>query len=489
MNYSKSTWADEFFSYYADNEPELQKKIDHAIDNGDIEHRFSLLLFGLFVDPIDNAKLIVNRWLKKVGFERLSIRNRIDAMFLYLYEQAKNIPAGDRLDVFNSHMKEYVEWSNGRKIEFIEINTFGDLYTVLSHNSLVSDTKTMQSKSSTGREIDDILFRYVEENRPLKEFLQCIENEPSIRAYNKRATYYAQKILYDIIKFPIDLMCGHNLPNDEADRKNFEETIEMSFKDDEKFNRFANYNRLFLDNVKSTEFRNWIYDKENRDVSNCIKYLEDNNISYERLFTNIYGFFMLCSYNDAISHLKNSKDTNSILNISSEQYEDIYGKGIDCRTKMRSTLKGMISGSIFVSRTFLVMFAFYAGYNKEKINNILSKSDYDVLNPRNGFDKVILEFLSDDFVAQMRRIINGKKFIDRIRETHNQDAKDFDEAYKGQKERDDYYKTQDSFRERFNEVLRDSDSEFLCEIFKKTKAKKIIAENEKELQQINSKRG
>lgn len=479
--------------------------IDTSIEKQKIKHRLTVLRLGIYAIPKEkkNIASTVDDWLMNAGFEALSYRNRIDAVFMYTYATIEKSFSDsldeEKLNVLLCNIDKYNKWTKNRTIESLRvkkkniearkkgesieskfgITTFGDLHQTLTLTSNVSENQTMQNKEETEQRVINILPDFIDSGKTVIDFLEHLENDLYISAYTWKATYCVRQILFSIFKQPLDWLCEHNLPEDEIRKNNYQAARQEALSSDVSFNRYLNYNRLLLKDVKnsSESFREWLL-KEKRDTSTCMQKIAESEISYGRLFTNIFDFFMMCSY--TIS--KEYNHSPSDLNISREQYEMIFGRGQDCRTRMRTILKGLISGDFYVDRTFLAVFAFYAGYSTERIDNFLSNSGYEVLNEKNTIDKIIMEFSNSGFVQKMFDFINKKGFIKYMKE----DA--ITGKYLWEKEHIDYDNHANVFQERFAEALCAADSEVLTSMFAKVTNKDITKKAENELKQMVQRR-
>lgn len=504
-----TNWVDEFYILmnellFDERESEIANvdrfinEIDKLIQNKKIQYRFTVMMLGIYCD---DARQRVNSWLIYQNFEHLTHRNPSDALFLYMYEVFKDIPHYERLPKFFDYLKEYLEWTKNRttpspvssaKNLHSDIITFGQLAETVKLNSVViEDNDIMETVAETGKRAMDKLSALIKNGNSLTDFLNYLHQDVATQAYNQRATYYVQKMLYNIMKFSIDMIFEHNLPQDPKTAEAYINAKNVALRDNstssEVFNRFVNYNRLFLKSNDKKDLRQWLYnnmDKEIFNINECLKWLSDKEISYQSLFTDMFSFFMGEKYGYVIYQIKSEGNQAGYraVNLSEEAYTGIFGKNIkDIRTRMKRILCDIISGNVYVSRTFLILFGLYAGDDEARLNHVLSRNDFARLSRQNSFDNVILTQLDENVTKQLRDTINTKAFIDRKRPyTDNRDTI----MEVGAMEREQYNDIIMEFSSVLGEFLNSADNGFLTSIFEGEKMKRLLEKSENELKRM-----
>ena len=193
---------------------------------------------------------------------------------------------------------------------------------------------------------------------------------------------------------------------------------------------------------------------------------------------------MTQKYHDLIKSMYQNTDAgDKIKELSVEQYVSLFGKGKDCRDRMRRFYKDIFSGNVYVSREFLILFAFYAGYNKEQLNNALRKSDFEELKQKNRLDNIIIEYLNMNYVTELRRIINTKNFV--RRKLESTDINNMRYAV-GEYERKEFKNWTDEFHETFAFMLSTYDNEFLNNFFASKRTKHLIEASDELLSSITN---
>ena len=204
------------------------------IKEKEINNRMTLLVLGIYFN--DNAHVKVNILLKHFGFNIITHRNRIDAFFMYVYYTVTQLPLSKRISEFQKLANEYFNWvsTNPQNLSSCdkpqnvhpEIVTFGDLYKSLARHSKTTKNSTMITGTRTEREAMQILSECIQHKQSLSDFLSFLNKDEAIQEYNSKATYYIQKMLYQMIKFSVDILYDNHIPEDDV-QNNYHETKEF----------------------------------------------------------------------------------------------------------------------------------------------------------------------------------------------------------------------------------------------------------------------
>ena len=461
-----ANWIEEIYSLLKD------AKDDNLFEYAkttNFEHRFSAAFFGIYCTD-KNPKAKVNLLLRSLNFPRLSHRSFPDALFIYAYSALSTLPLNARLDEFFKLTREFSAWykKNKDSAKPENLETFGALFSTLSLNSSTSPTGTMVTRTISSDDLNDKI-NFFRENGGLSAFLDFLKNDEATRAFNSRATYYVQKILFDMLKRPLDILHFHNLPEEHRDQ--YIEARRVSLLSDENFHRFVNKNRLFLENVKTPEFRRSLstcdgFSSWEEKLSHCIEALSGAKIDYSALALNLLSF--LIEDRNVIKSLENEDDFLDVAGIDKETYLKIF-KSVDPAKRMTTAISGFVSGKFTVSREFLILFALYAGYGNARLNHVLISCDFLPLDQASDFDRDIMDCASD--MARLSDLTNHKLYIGRLGDFSNElyfDARDADKQTNAV--RQNYETLYDNLKSKLKLALAYSDPEALALIFEKSSA-------------------
>ena len=507
----KNYWVNEYVIVKNDCKGDLIEHVTRLSENNGIENRFTVLMLGILCEK--HARAYVDVWLENLRMDRLTRRNMSDAPFLYAYEALREAAADmdEREELFVGYLKEYFEWKDkhgsistfsdaevsNRNNLYSDIITFGDLYERLERNSKPTQTGTMLT-IRTDKDAMEQLDKIIAKKGSISAFLDYLNEDDSVRDYNRKSTLYAQKMLYSILKYGIDLLCKHNLPSEDDRRSQYIEAVDYVLRDEYKsygaFSRFMKYNRIFL-KTDNDNFRNWLKaNKENLTVGECIDYLRDSKIYYNRLFTNFY-YYLVGELYDVVEKEMTQKGKEQVYKTTQfpeEAYEIIFGESIQYKNRIMRYLKNVFSGNAYVSRTFLIIFGLYAGYDEDKLNKALRESGYDELSPDSIADKEILEIDKFEIMKSIRDTVNTVKFLSRIEDREDERKEEYvDERgnilYKsvGKIERDDFQGNISDFSDAFKRFSENADDEDLKGIFNGEFTKRTIDDfSEKEVKRL-----
>jgi len=503
-----SAWVSEYTRIKRKAKEKFTEYVGTLSEKNGIKHRTTVLMLGVICP--ESPKEHVDTWLDNLGMDTLTRRSQSDAFFLYVYESLKDTCIEERYNLFNDYLEEYFCWKkcNGsiyqgfeRKSSdvhnylYSDITTFGELHDRLKRNSKETITGTMIT-IQTDRDAMNQLEEIVRSGKSLSDFLTYLKNEPSIRDYNRKSTLYLQKMLYDMIKYPLDLLCEHNLPNDEERRLKYIEAKNHILKNTSSrknsFNRFVLYNKLFL-KMNNEEFRNWLINNHISDVSVCIEYLKDKPIYFNRLFTSFYNFIIGKKYGnlEKIMQGEGYEQEHLQTEIAEEVHMKIFGDCVQCDNKIIRFFKNAVSGNIYIKRSFLILFAMYVGYDLEHINKVLKQCGFEELLEINRLDNSVIEIVGFNITKTMRDIVNTIDFLDDIDEYDNDnEAEEFGNSSKSKIQREVYEKNIQSIADflEFENYISEDEEKYLQEIFDKTTIGKIVFEfSEEDVEMIQKK--
>lgn len=490
-----SAWVNEYTRIKRKAKEKLTEYVGTLSEKNGIKHRTTVLMLGVICP--ESPKEHVDMWLDNLGMDTLTRRSQSDAFFLYVYESLRNISIEERYDLFNDYLDEYSRWKkyNGsiyqgfdrkardvRNYLYSDITTFGELHDRLKRNSKETITGTMIT-IQTDKEAMEQLEEIVRSGKSLSDFLTYLKNEPSVQDYNRKSTLYLQKMLYDMIKYPLDLLCEHNLPEEDERRQKYIEAknhvLKRTSAAQGAFNRYVLYNKLFL-KMDNNEFRDWLIDSQETSVSACIDYLRNEPIYYNRLFTSFYNFIIGEKY-ECRERLYQETDLPDDVHVR------IFGDCVQCDNKIIRFFKNAISGNIYIRRSFLILFAMYVGYDIEYINKVLKQCGYEELSMANRLDSSVIEITELEITKAMRDIVNTIDFLNNISEFD--DDENFFYA-KGEAQRVEY--REDIYeivkKLEFKNYISTEDERYLQEIFDKTTIGKIIFEfSDEDVEKIQKK--
>ena len=503
-----------------------------------IEYRLTPMIAGLFANVGD---VCVNTWLHRMGEEKLSPRNAYEAMFIYVYRKYQNYNGMEKVkkwkELFKSYSDEIEEKLVNTKTS--EIETFEDLCSSLKHDSETANTtKTFETRNYTMQIVYPMIEKTINSNEPdaFKNYLDFLYKDEAINSYQRKATYYFRRFLYEIIMDGIYLL---------YDRHQYEFTKEQNsksrkaaFSSDESFNKFIKYNCICLDGIKKPKryhsadiLRNKMnYDYKTDtialDYDKCKKWLAQKKISYSSLrysFYELFGninemgsveFFLLGLYiwkDNGVYNMERIEysDYKAIRNaIESEKkdmpilkegqsfmpdddigtkeflikkYDDFRKK--DNRNTYNNLLKKMISGNINVSRRMLLLFGVFAGYEYNELNNILIKCGFEILNAHLTFDKAIISLINDEYVRTRKKHFNDTLFLLKSND-YNCDEKDDYKVMEIKFPREDYLHV---LAKQFISIENDASLPAVADIFLNDRMKNILKIQNKELTEINNK--
>lgn len=476
-----SYWLDEFLFIVKKATGNYERVIQQMSSRGEIFHRKTVLMLGLFCDKA--ALGHVNFWLNNLSMDELTRRNQIDAFFIFVYEAIENFNIEDRIKFFNECLDEYFEWeynngsfldilrknSNGsyRNVIYPEISTFGELCDRVERASIIDESGKLMS-TRTDVDAMEELERILERRGHLSDFFDYLINEDkTMRDYNRRSSFYLQKMIYNIIKSGVDTLCGIDLPD--SYKEQYEEALAYALGDktDSKnaFHRFIDYNYIFIKEKES--FRSWVIrNRKNLTPKLCLEELKNYDLNYNAIFTSFfwiivgerYGtiekMFRLGRDDDAYENMSVSKETyNKIMNL-----KNIYVVRRDC---VRD-LQRFISGNKFVSRGLLILVGLIAGYKKGEINKVLIKSGYEELDEDVGFDSAAIKIISEKVISKTRDIVNSKDYLAKVT---TETDKEHDSMAVGEYAREQYDECLKTIGIIFENNLTDEDATALKNVF------------------------
>lgn len=474
---------------------------EHA--NG-LQHRLTPMIIGLFLENTDRKA--VDTWLYQMGEDRMNPRNPYEAIFLFVFEKYPNCSGKEKAERWQSLYNEYnerIKDSIVRK-EFSPIITFGDLCESLKRDSDegTSETNTYATKNYTNSVIYPELENAINNTSDTDvvafgKYLDFLQNDPSIASYQRKATYYLRKFLYESIMSGIYLLYDrHQYAYTKEDNK---KTRKAAFSSDESFNAFISYNGICLEGIKNPKkfhcFNtlrslleyNGKADKIMIDYHTCKNWLFDKKISYGILSSSFYTLFGNY-HKKPIEYviLENTflKEENRIRELSYDEYclvrnafvsekpdmpiieygtpylpdEDttdtpgfLAKKHLEYveknnRNSYNSLIENMVSGKINISRRLLLLFGVYAGYDKVSLNSILEKSGFEILTSNTTFDRTISRLLETDYIRKHKKLYNNEKFLRK--------SSSFDTYFSKAKNTDGEldYQTKEEYKEEINDI-------------------------------------
>ena len=526
----------------------LLEEIEFILDKNDmcsymdtniseVQYRLTPMIIGLFTNV--DCKT-VNTWLHRMGEEQLSPRNAFEAMFIYVYTKYSATKGKEKAKKWQQLFKAYNNTIESTLInkDPVIIETFGDLCTVLKNDSETkNELRTFATKNYTAQIIYPKLEETInsDEEDAFEQYLLFLSKDESIKSYQRKATYYLRRFLYEIIMDGIYLL---------YDRHQYEFTKEeniksrkAAFSSDESFNRFIKYNCICLENIKNPKGYHSIdtlrsimrYDRKADTIllnyDECKKWLSQKNISYSSLrlsFYELFGninemesieYFLLGLYiwkNNGIYNMEGieysdydtirkvfisekadmpileegqlfmpDKDNTGTAEFLIKKYVDFKKK--DNRNTYNNLFKDMISGKTNVSRRMLLLFGIFAGYECGELNNILFKCGFEALSRYSTFDKAIISLVNDEYIKTRKEHFNDELFLVKSND-FNCDKK---EDYKGEEieiPRSDYLHL---LAQQFILIENDTSLPTIVDIFLNDRLKNILKKQNKELTKIS----
>jgi len=491
-----SSWVNEYTRIKRKAKEKLTEYVGTLSEKNGIKHRTTVLMLGVICP--ESPKEHVDMWLDNLGMDTLTRRSQSDAFFLYVYESLRNISIEERPDLFNAYLDEYSRWKkcNGsiyqgvnrtardvRNYLYSDIATFGELHDRLKRNSKETITGTMIT-IQTDKEAIKQLEEIVRSGKSLSDFLTYLKNDPSVQDYNKKSTLYLQKMLYDMIKYPLDLLCEHNLPEEDDRRQKYIEAKNHVLKNTgarkNAFNRYVLYNKLFL-KMDNDEFRKWLIINQPVSVTACIDYLKEKPIYYNRLFTSFYNFIIGKKYGNLEKLMQKEEGNQKCLQTETaeEIHMKIFGDCVQCDNKIIRFFKNAISGNIYIKRSFLILFAMYVGYDIDHINKVLKQCGFEELSEINRLDNSVIEIIGFDITKSMRDTVNTIDFLDDLDEyDDDNESEESGNNSKSKIQREIYNKNIEGIADflEFENYISEEEEKYLQEIFDKTTIGKIIFE-------------
>lgn len=492
----KKSWFEEYIMLrdtFAGKE-DFENKIANECKENRIKHRTAILALGIWCG--DDARKWVQSWLLNAGRDMLTRRTQFDALFIFSYEALKNIPLEKREKIFIGYVEEYDGWlkengffddeTSSRNMLLPDVVTFGDLYKRVEHASVASENGTMRPKTTdidTMKKLNEILSR----KKSLSDFLDYLAKDETIRDYNKKSSFYMQKMLYDIIKRGVDVLCAHNLGLDEAVCAEYARTRTYALKKGgDIIKRYLKYNGFYIDH---SSFGKWVTEhKDSLTPAVCLEELKNYAISYSGVFLALYEFLIGEKFGHMDNIVKGKKecDYDDFTATSLDMHYSIFDEMGCIKRDIPRDLKRWISGNKYVSRELLTVFGAFAGYNKQDLNICLRKSGWDELDLTAGFDKAILKILKSDIKKKIEKTANNKKYIGEKHEVFgncSSQSEEFREEsqqtiYIGDTERKEYSASVRKIGEIFEDNIADTDQS-LASIFDGGFVKKTIDELEK----------
>ena len=492
----KSSWVEEYIILREKHKENIEEGITEECKKGNIKNRFTLLTLALFCK--NHLSSYASSWLKEMSLDRLTRRNQADALFIFAYEALKDVDVQERDEKFTELLLEYFIWKKdkglleesvdsdtgkvARNMIFPKVKTFGDLYSRIEHVSVVSKYGSMAT-IKTDKDAMAKLNSILEDKHTLSDYLDYLLYEDvTINDYNKKSTFYMQKMLYSIIKNGVDILCNHNLTMSEDEKKRYEETRDLILSSDSKnsntYNRYLKYNGFYIKDRKS--FGDWIFEhRNNLTPMMCIEELKKYEINYNGIFTALYLYIVGEKYGNIEKEIENltKKEIESKMSISLDTYQKIFqgAAGIYVKRDVIRDLERYISGNKCVSRSLLVLFGLFANYNKQELNKALRKSGYRELSTKDGLDNAALEILKSNIGVDIEKIANTKEYINRV---GAYDSKWNSEMAEGEFEREKYISCIKKVGQILEANLTEEDDYALTELFKGDYTKKTIEEIE-----------
>lgn len=494
------SWFDEYLKMKEKyvGKVDFEKNISEKCKSGAIKNRFTILTLGIWCK--NNARGWVEGWLKNASRDRLTRRNQSDAVFIFVYEVVKKCPMDEtREDIFANCVAEYFSWAigngffaeneertrkNTRNMIFSEIVTFEELYNRVEHVSDVSEFGTMKTKT-TDRDAMIELERILKEKKSLSDFLNYLKDDETIKGYNRKSSFYMQKMLYDVIKHGVDVLCNHKLCLDDSTKNEYDKTRAYALSQGgDAINRYLKYNGFYIKN--RAKFGKWVA-KHRHELTPmmCLDELKNYDISYSGIFSALYQFLIGEKYGrvDKII-IGEEKEYDEDLSLSVDMHYSFFDERVCVKRDITRDLSRWISGNKCVSRALLAIFGIFAGYNKQKLNNCLRKSDYDELDEADGFDCAVLEIIKNDIKKNIEISANIKEFIEKKHDNTSSEAEesDFSEDsscdgnFIGDKERKEYNASIRRIGEILEDNIENADDYSLASVFKGESVKKTIEE-------------
>lgn len=503
----KTTWFEEYIKLRDEfaGEKGFERKIANECKEKKIKYRTTILALGIWcVDNVENnARKWVQRWLQNAGRDMLTRRSQFDALFIFSYEALKNVPLEERENIFIGYVEEYSNWVkdksffddkiSSRNMLLPDVVTFGDLYKRVEHASVTSKNGTMRPKTT---DIDSMnkLNEILKEKKSLSDFLDYLSKDETITDYNKKSSFYMQKMLYDIIKRGVDVLCNHNLGLDADTEAEYDKTRKFALEQGgNTIKRYLKYNGFYIKSPSKTavaekakitdksskaiEFGEWVVKNKNSlKPAKCLEKLQNYEINYSGIFSALYEFLVGEKFG-YIDNIITSEvyDYDDATAISIGMHYSIFDEKGCFKRDVPRDLKRWLSGNKYVNRELLAVFGAFAGYNKEKMNKCLRKSGLDEFDPTTGFDNAILQILKSDTRKKIEKVANSKKYIDIKHETFGNRSPQSYIGYIGEAERKEYTANIHEISEIFEDNIADTDQS-LALIFDGDLVKKTIDE-------------
>lgn len=528
----------------------LLEEIESILDKNDIcsymdtnisevKYRLTPMIIGLFTDV--NCKT-VNTWLHRMGEEQLSPRNAFEAMFIYVYTKFSGNNGKEKAKKWQHLFKTYNNTIQSTLInkDPVMVETFEDLCAVLKNDSEPPNGfRTFATKNYTSQVIYPKLEEAINSNEEdsFEQYLLFLNNDESISSYQRKATYYLRRFMYEIIMDGIYLLYDRHQYDVTKDEN--AKSRKAAFSSDESFNKYIKYNCICLENIKKPKgyhsndtLRSVMrYDRKADTIllnyDECKKWLSLKNISYSSLrfsFYELFGninemesleYFLLGLYiwkNNGIYNIEGieysdynairkafvsekkdmpileegqlfmpDKDDTGTAKFLIKKYIDFQKK--DNRNTYNNLFKDMISGKVNVSRRMLLLFGIFAGYEYNELNNILLKCGFEVLSHYSTFDKAIISLVADEYMKTRKKHFNDELFLLKSND-FNYDKK---EEYKEEEieiPRSDYLHL---LAQQFILIENDTSLPTISDIFLNDRMKNILERQNKELAKINIK--
>lgn len=492
----KSSWVEEYIILREKYKDNIESGITEECKKGNIKNRFVVLTLAILCK--DNSAAWASRWLKDLSIDRLTRRNQADALFIFAYEALKDVNVSEREEKFIDYLIEYFEWKenkgllydiqdnksskNVRNMLFSSVVTFEDLYKRIEHVSTVSEYGTMKT-TTTDLAAMKKLQSILHEKKSLSSFLDyLLYEDETINDYNKKATFYMQKMLYNIIKNGVDILCDHNLNVTEDEKEEYVEARSFAINSDSKdanaYSRYLKYNGFYIKN--RNVFGEWVVNqKDDLTPMKCLDELKKYEINYNGIFTALFMFIVGEKYGSIEKLMKTGKykEAYERMSISPDTYLKIFqgGSGVYVKRDVIRDLERYISGNKCVSRSLLIVFGLFANYNKQEMNKALRKSGYNELSNKEGLDNAALEIMKYNVGTYIEKAANAKGYIKRKGEAT--DKRDLSKA-EGDIERDEYASSIRRIGEIFEANLTNTDDYALTELFQGANTKSTIKELE-----------
>ena len=335
---------------------------EHA--NG-LQHRLTPMIIGLFLDNTDRKA--VDTWLYQMGEDRINPRNPYEAIFLFVFEKYSNCFGEEKVERWQILYNEYKEKIKDSMVskEFSLIITFGDLCESIKRDSEeeVSAARTYATKNYTNSVIYPELEKAINNTSDTDvvafgKYLDFLQDDPSIASYQRKATYYLRKFLYESIMSGIYLLYDrHQYAYTKEKNKKIRESAFSSY---DSFNTYISCNGICLDKIKapkpigidgeieedkkkekrkknkekrSTELKRTLkyvlgYSSETDSVSleyeSCKRFLSEKNIAYSTLISSFYEMFG--GYGETPIEYKilkhfYSEEENTLADMEYQEYE------------------------------------------------------------------------------------------------------------------------------------------------------------------------